>query len=192
MTCTQRFFQKEYDRLQDICRMYVGTELGDDLMQDLCIMVLGDKPDKFDDICQRGELWYYLVRTIKINAFSKTTPFYTKYKKHHDYIDKNWYGIEHKLPDTHETYDDNTDQWTQERLGTIQLVLKDIPWFEAELFKIYYLHEHTLQSLSDATGINKNTINKGISRAKRKVRRHLKEKGEAYEKEGHKKEPWFG
>jgi len=40
--------------LQDICRMYVGTELGDDLMQDLCIMVLGDKPDKLMTSAREG------------------------------------------------------------------------------------------------------------------------------------------
>ncbi|QDP66709.1 MAG: hypothetical protein Unbinned1446contig1005_30 [Prokaryotic dsDNA virus sp.] len=172
--------------------MYVGTDLGDDLMQDLCIMVLGDKPDKFDAICERGELWYYLVRTIKIAAFSKTTPFYRKYKKHKEHIDRNWVGIEDRLPDVHETYDIKTDEWTQQKLGTIQEVLKDIPWFEAELFKIYYLHEHTLQTLSDATGINKNTINKGISRAKRKIRKTLKDKSQEYAQKKQVKSAWFG
>ena len=82
ITCTQRWFSDNYDRLQDMCCMYVGEELGQDLMHDLCVTILEDNGDKYESICERGELWYYLVRVAKINAFSKTTRFYYKYKKH--------------------------------------------------------------------------------------------------------------
>ena len=46
-----------------------------------CVTILEDNGDKYESICER-ELWYYLVRVAKINAFSKTTRFYYKYKKH--------------------------------------------------------------------------------------------------------------
>ena len=90
-------FYDNYDYLSRICSGYVGEELGDDLMHDLCVNVLENNKDKFSELCERGELMYYLLGVIRINAFSKTTRFYYKYKKHkeHETITET-----HRLPQT--------------------------------------------------------------------------------------------
>lgn len=182
ITCTQRWFSDNYDRLQDMCCMYVGEELGQDLMHDLCVTILEDNGDKYESICERGELWYYLVRVAKINAFSKTTRFYYKYKKHKE-RESNDLDF-HVLITAGKTQDATTDTWTKERMQHVDLVLSTLPFFEREIFRVYYLHGHTLNTLSHATGINRNTIHKALRRAKRKIDKQTKaqagNKEEAY------------
>ena len=180
ITCTQRWFSDNYARLQDMCCMYVGEDLGQDLMHDLCITILEDNGDKYDGICQRGELWYYLVRVAKINAFSKTTRFYYKYKKHKE---KESNDLDfHVLVTAGKTQDESTDAWTSNKMQNVDVVLSSLPFFEREIFRVYYLHEHTLNTLSHATGINRNTIHKALRRAKRKIQKQTKEQADAKEK----------
>jgi len=169
--CTEQFLVDAYEQLQDMCRMYVGESLGDDLFHDTCIWLLEDTTGKYEEMCERGELWYYIARVLKINAFSKTTRFYYKYKKHKE-IEDNTIDFHVQFLVYSQETEDTMTRTTKNKVAAINKVLADIPWFEREIFKVYYLHEHTLQTLSDATGINKNTIHKAIRRAKRKIQKH--------------------
>lgn len=177
ITCTQKFLSKHYDRLQDMCCMYVGEELGQDLMHDLCVTILEDNGAKYEDICERGELWYYLIRVAKINAFSKTTRFYYKYKKHKE-RETNDLDF-HVLLIANKTNDQRTDEWTSQHMLNVDAVLSTLPFFEREIFRVYYLHEHTLNTLSHATGINRNTIHKALRRARRKIDKYNQAQSEA-------------
>lgn len=175
VTCVQRFISKNYDYLSRLCVGYVGEDLGCDLMHDLCVTILDDNGKKYDGLCDRGELMYYLIRVIKINAFSKTTRFYYKYKKHHE---KETHTPSFDMFE--QTGDNATDEWTQERMKSAMELLNGLSWFDCEVFKIYYLHNHSLKSLSDATGIPRTTINQAISRARIHVR---KAQAQAHNKE---------
>jgi len=177
ITCTQKFLSKHYDRLQDMCCMYVGEELGQDLMHDLCVTILEDNGEKYEDICNRGELWYYLIRVAKINAFSKTTRFYYKYKKHKE-RETNDLDF-HVLLIPNKTNDQRTDAWTSQHMPNVDAVLGTLPFFEREIFRVYYLHEHTLNTLSHATGINRNTIHKALRRARRKIDKYNQAQSQA-------------
>jgi len=157
--------------------MYVGEELGQDLMHDLCVTILEDNGEKYEDICNRGELWYYLIRVAKINAFSKTTRFYYKYKKHKE-RETNDLDF-HVLLIPNKTNDQRTDTWTSQHMPNVDAVLGTLPFFEREIFRVYYLHEHTLNTLSHATGINRNTIHKALRRARRKIDKYNQAQSQA-------------
>jgi len=67
----------------------------------------------------------------------------------------------------------------ENQIGEVFCILQEIRWFDAEVFKAYHLHSHSLKTLSNATGINKNTIYKAIKAAKnhlqkntQRIRRH--------------------
>lgn len=168
--CLSKFLSDNYDYLSRLCCGYVGDELGDDLMHDLCVNVLENNKDKFSELCERGELMYYLLGIIRINAFSKTTRFYYKYKKHKEHeqvIDF------HNLPRI--KADPIDDEVIRKKLAEASELLEGLSWFDSEVFKIYYLHSHSLKTLSDATGISRTTINQALHRA----RRHVKSKKES-------------
>ena len=164
-TCVQKFLSENYDYLSRICCGYVGDELGDDLMHDLCVNVLENNKDKFNQLCERGELMYYLLGVIRINAFSKTTRFYYKYKKHKEHeATLSTQNIAQPVPN------EVAQEYIKKRMTEANELLKGLTWFDAEVFKIYYLHSHSLNTLSDATGISKTTINQALHRARRHIR----------------------
>lgn len=179
MTCVQAFISKHYDYLSRLCVGYVGEELGDDLMHDICVTILEDNGEKYVNLCERQELMYYLIRVIKINAFSKTTRFYYKYKKHHE---KETPTIEFDIFTA--TGDEPTDVWTFQRMNEANQLLQGLSWFDCEVFKIYYLHGHSLKSLSDATGIPKTTINQSLGRARKHIQKTKKEANRQAKEQG--------
>lgn len=173
VTCVQQFISENYDYLSRICVGMIGPELGDDLMHDLCVTILEDNGDKYKDLCAREELMYYLLGVIRINAYSKNTRFYYKYLKHKEHETAatiNWADIRDKPSDN------ANEEGLRHRLAEAKELMRGIPWFEAEVFKIYYLHNHSLQTLSDATGISKTTINQALHRARFKIKKNKQAK----------------
>ena len=55
----------------------------EDLIQDIAIVILEKPPDEIKRMYDDKTLRYYIARIIKNNIYSKNSPFYYKYKKHH-------------------------------------------------------------------------------------------------------------
>lgn len=166
MTCVRSFFARNYDRLLQIANRYVGPDDGGDLLNDLCVRYLDN--EKVEAICARGELMQYVVRTLQICSFSTSTPFYYKYRKERARI-ASGYPL-HLLTETAEIEEKNHEQ-IENQISEVFCILQEIRWLDAEIFKAYHLHNHSIRTLSDATGISKATIYKAIKTAQT----HLKE-----------------
>lgn len=166
MTCVRRFFTDNYERLLEIANRYVGPDEGGDLLNDLCIRYLESK--KVEEICARGELMQYTVRALQICSFSTTTPFFYKYRSYRSRI-AHGYPL-HLLTETAQIEEKNHEQ-IENQITEVFCILQEIRWLDAEIFKAYHLHNHSIRTLSDATGISKGTIYKAIKTAQT----HLKE-----------------
>jgi len=171
MNCISSFIQVNYDYLLSVSNRYVGVEFGSDLLNDLTLTYL-ENEDKYRPICERGELMKYVCRSMAICGFSKSSRFYYKYKKHNEKIARR-YPIE-ILRETEDAYSVTKQKDIDHKVSDAFSILEEIRWFDAEVFKSYYLHSHSLKTLSDATGIPKNTLYKSIQAAKE----HLKENRE--------------
>lgn len=166
-TCVQQFISENYDYLSRICVGYIGEELGDDLMHDLCVNILEDNGEKYTSLCEKGELLYYLLGVIRLNAFSKNTRFYYKYIKHTEHETRMpEYLANAKTPTPYQ----HDDEYIQKQMKVVESLLSGLPWFDCEIFKIYYLDSHSLKSLSDATGISRTTINQALGRARHRIK----------------------
>ena len=106
---------------------------------------------------------FYIVRVILNQYNSKTSRYYYKYKKYYEY--QTTRIIECLSPDTSK---DNTKkkEEVEERLEWIEEKLKDLYWFDAEVFRIYYKEGFSLSEMQRATKINKNTLYKAIRNVK--------------------------
>ena len=168
MSCLTTFLTEHYGELQKLCRRKVRDN-GDDLCNDICINLIESNNPHILEMCERGELWYYVVRIVSISTFSKTSRFYYKYKKHREFET----DMTRIFPAHH---DDSVslEEVRKYQLKTIELILQDLDWFDAQLFKVYFLHEHSLKSLSDATGISKTTIQKSIAKTKDYIKEEVK------------------
>jgi|TARA_R110002153_G_scaffold1511_1_gene7747 hypothetical protein len=171
MSCVRLFINSNYDYLLGIANKYVGEEYGGDLLNDLFLIYLeGD--EKHEEMCERGELMKYICRTLAICGFSKSSRFYYKYKKHRErHADR--YPIEivrSNLNSETETGEKNVEN----QMNMVFSILEEVRWFDANVFKSYYLHSHSLRTLSDATGIPKNTLYKSIQKAKAHLQENTK------------------
>ena len=175
MTCVERYLSKHYEHLLQMANRYVGEDYGGDLLNDLCVTYLHEN-DKAEELCKRGELGAYIGRTLQICGFSKTSPFYTKYKKHLDQVTSNT-PVEF-LKQTEQEGEKNEIE-IKNQMNAVFRILQEVRWIDAEIYKAYHLHSHSLNSLSNATGISKNTIYKSVKTAQayleensQRIRRH--------------------
>lgn len=65
------------------CVSLVGSDLGEDLAQDIALILLEKPHDpKLLKAIERGEHLFYIMRIIKNQGASKNSKFYYQYKKH--------------------------------------------------------------------------------------------------------------
>ena len=154
MTCAELFIKERHHELLNLCRAKV--ENGDDLFQDICLWALENKKAK--ELCERDELLFYILRMIGISSFSKNSPYYYKYKKHNENTQQ--------FQSYHQRAEVETVPLYEKEMEWIMDKLKNLHWFDAKLFEIYYWHNHSLNTLSNETGISRSTINKSICKTK--------------------------
>ena len=120
--------------------------------------------DRIDEIIKNGDMRWYIIRIMVNQYHSKTSRYYYKYKKYYEYhttttieclsADNTQYNIKQK-------------QEVEERLEWIEEKLKDLYWFDAEVFKIYYREGFSLNQMQKETKINRNTLHKAITNVKK-------------------------
>tara|TARA_R110000765_G_scaffold71991_2_gene139768 strand:+ start:1982 stop:2626 length:645 start_codon:yes stop_codon:yes gene_type:complete len=176
MDCIDRFFIKEREQLVLVASKYVRQNASD-LVQDVIVQIYSDK-DKYFKICEREELFFYLIRIFRLAGFSKTSQYYYKYRRHEDRhrpLDEGSFACEQPAEEWMER-EIQLDLWTAKMMASVEHVLTDLNWFESQLFKIYYLHNHTITTLSNDTGISRTTINRSIRKTKAYLQKTYSEK----------------
>jgi len=161
VTCIEEFFDDHYEELKHISNICVGEKYGNDLVNDVAVSILERDDDKYTEMCERGELLWYVLRWIKICSFSKTTRFYYKYKKWTENV-----TFEYPMHAVGNMTDSYKDLNHKEQLQVIDSLLEDLNWFEAEIFRVYYIHNHSINTLTNATGIGRKTIQDSLKKSK--------------------------
>lgn len=170
MSCLDEFITQRYDDILSVCRTLVKSD-AEDLCNDLCLQLLSDR-EKYEEICKRGELWFYVKGSVSICRYSKKTSHFYKYK-HPREKEKIW-----KL----DRFEYEPTDWEQinereDKLEFIEKNLKKMTWFDRELTRVYYHHNHSLRTLSDETKIHYQTVHQAIRRVKSKIRKAAKRNG---------------
>lgn len=76
--------------VRDIIRnMQVAEQDADDLEQEIYTILLEYDSDKIIEMHSKKQLKFFLVGVIQRQYFSKTSPFYKKYKKYYTLVDEN-------------------------------------------------------------------------------------------------------
>ncbi len=141
-----------------------GSNGKDDLLSFVIEELYKCDQERIDEIIEKNQLTFYIARVMLNQYHSKTSRYYYKYNKYYEY---------HTTTTIESISADNVDytikekELVEERLDWIEEKLKDVYWFDAQVFKVYYLEEHSLNSMAKATKINRNTLFKAISNVKK-------------------------
>lgn len=158
MTAIEEFVQDNYQPLKDAAQKISGN---DPLWEELLHYTLDEFLRKRDveQIIDSGGGRFYCVRIMMTQWKSVTSPFYHTYRKPSSNIDLE------EVSDLAD-YEDNTLHIADR----IKEELAVLPWFDRKLFEVFLTENHTISSLSRATGIPRTSISLSINR----IRRHIK------------------
>ena len=159
-----KYLIENYDKLKDMAFNIAGRKGKDDLLSFVIEELYKCDQDRINEIIEKNQLTFYIARVMLNQYHSKTSRYYYKYNKYYEYHTTT--TIESITADNTE-YTIKDKKEVEERLEWVEEKLKDCYWFDSQVFKVYYLEEHSLNSMAKATKINRNTLFKAINNVKK-------------------------
>lgn len=128
-----------------------GNELWEDLFQELIIILCEKDPKVIEDLYQKKELKWFIVKILQNQYISKTSDFHKKY----GFSQKTTEIIETKT----EIYEVDNDYYNQiVDFEKQKVVFNNVgEWYENRLF-LAYINEGSQRKLESKTGISRNAI----------------------------------
>jgi hypothetical protein len=157
------YFETNYQKLKEISLKIAGVNNCENLLHFVIEEIYKCDLKRINEIIEKKQLTFYIVRVMLNQYQSKTSRFHYKYRKYYEYHVTGI--IESISPDTYEN-DIQLKEEVENKLDWIEEKLKDLYWFDAEVFRIYYREGFSLSEMQRATKINKNTLYKSIRNVK--------------------------
>ena len=154
---------ENYDKLKDIAHNIAGVEEKDDLLSFVIEELYKCDPVRIREIIENKQMTFYVVRVMLNQYHSKTSRYFYKYKKYYQY---HVTGIIESISPDNTIKNTEEKEEVEKRLQWVEDKLKDLYWFDAEVFRIYYKENFSLSEMAKATKINKNTLYKAIKNVK--------------------------
>ena len=158
-----KYLIENYDKLKDMAHNIAGIKGKDDLFSFVIEELYKCDQDRINEIIEKKQLTFYIARVMLNQYHSKTSRFYYTYNKYYEY---HVTGIVEAISPDNTEKNTEDKELVEQKLEWIEEKLKDLYWFDAELFRIYYRDSHSLNSLSKATRISRATIYKAINNVK--------------------------
>ena len=157
------YLVNNYNKLKSMAYNITGGKGNEDLLSFVIEELYKCDKERIEDIVRKKQMTFYVAR-IMINQFhSKTSRYYYKYRKYYEYHVS---GIVEAISPDNVDEDIENKQLIEERLGWVEEKLKDLYWFDAEVFRIYYREGFSLNEMQKETKINRNTLHKAITNVK--------------------------
>ena len=157
-----KYLTDNYDKLKDISYNITNGN-GEDLLSFVIEEIYKCDQIRLREIIERGQMTFYIVRIMLNQYQSKTSRYYYKYKKYYEYHTTT--TIESITADNTE-YTIKDKKEVEEKLAWIEEKLKDLYWFDAEIFRIYYREGFSLNQMAKETKISRATIYKAVKNVK--------------------------
>ena len=154
---------ENYDKLKDIALNIAGIKEYEELLHFVIEELYKCDQIRLREIIEKNQMTFYAVRVMMNQYHSKTSRYYYKYKKFYEY------HTTQTIECISEDKSKSTKKQKEEievKLEWIDEKLKDLYWFDAEVFKLYYRENFSLSEMAKATKINKNTLYKAIRNVK--------------------------
>lgn len=105
----------------------------DELLQELCLILLEYDVNKLQKIYLRGDIVYFSIKILKNQYWSNTSPFWKKFRKSSGFeIDNNF---DYEDLEVEVEIKERNDDLVKARINEM---LNKIFWKDAHLFKMYY------------------------------------------------------
>ena len=157
-----KYLTDNYDKLKDISYNITNGK-GEDLLSFVIEEIYKCDQIRLREIIEKDQMTFYVVRIMLNQYHSKTSRYYYKYDKYYEYHTTT--TIESITADNTE-YTIKDKKEVEEKLEWIEEKLKDLYWFDAEIFRIYYREGFSLNQMAKETKISRATIYKAVKNVK--------------------------
>ena len=157
-----QYLTDNYDKLKDISYNITNGK-GEDLVSFVIEEIYKCDQIRLREIIEKDQMTFYVVRIMLNQYHSKTSRYYYKYDKYYEY--HTCTTIENITADNTE-YTIKDKKEVEEKLEWIEEKLKDLYWFDAEIFRIYYREGFSLNQMAKETKISRATIYKAVKNVK--------------------------
>ena len=165
-----KYLIENYDKLKDIALNIAGIKEYEELLHFVIEELYKCDQIRLREIIEKNQMTFYAVRVMINQCHSNTSRYYYKYKKYY----------EHHTTQTIECISADKSKSTKKQKEEIEVKLewideklKDLYWFDSEVFKLYYRKNFSLSEMAKATKINKNTLYKAIRNVKNYLKNEL-------------------
>jgi Rps23 Pro-64 3,4-dihydroxylase Tpa1-like proline 4-hydroxylase len=154
---------KEYVKL---CKT-IAKDYSDDLFQDLIVILCEYNPEKLEQINTNGHLKWFIVRILKNQFNSATSPFY---KTNKEFLDRTSQIDFSRIDLIDEEYDSSKDSLIEMCLKELDITncTKD-QYYERMMFK-EYIEAGSCDKLSKKTGIYRKSIQYTVKKVKEEIK----------------------
>jgi protein-tyrosine-phosphatase len=155
---------KEYVKL---CKT-IAKDYSNDLFQDLILILCEYNAEKLEQISKNGHLKWFIVRILKNQFDSKTSPFY---KTNKEFLERCLVVDFSKLPDMREEeYDGSKDTLIDHCLKELDTAnCSKNEYYERTLFK-EYIEAGSCEKLAKKTGIPRRSIQQAVKNVKEGIK----------------------
>ena len=157
------YFEANYQKLKEISLKIAGVNNCENLLHFVIEEIYKCDQKRINEIIEKKQMTFYFDRVMLNQHQSKTSRFHYKYRKYYEY---HVTGIIDSISSDNSKDNTKKKEEVEERLEWIEEKLKDLYWFDAEVFRIYYREGFSLSEMQKATKINKNTLYKSIRNVK--------------------------
>jgi hypothetical protein len=163
---------------KDICRNIAkGNQLYEDLFQELIIILCEYDPVKLEDIYDRGQIKWFIIKILTNQYKSKHSPFHKKFRAFSERTTISDIDFPEDPTDNNEDLLNIVDTAIERHLFTDQN-----DWYETNLFKSY-IEVGSLRKLSQKTGISRSAISYSVDGFKNTIKKKEKEMNQFMAKE---------
>jgi hypothetical protein len=156
-----------YTLLKISKKMTLNNTLASDLLHEILLQILekGEiKLDSYDD----NTIKYYIVSIMRINWFSKTSPFYYKIKR----FDHKTTSIDNISSDFLNTTSDQESFEKQQLFDILEEEFSELDWFRKSLFELYLtLGSYKKVSIHQNQPLVK--VHREITKAKKEIKEQI-------------------
>lgn len=159
------YITKNYYQLRKIAKTITkGNELFEDLLHECLIQIL-DKDEIILESYDDNSIKYYITAIMRINWFSKTSPFYYRIKKE----PMNYTNIEDILE-----MEDDQENYEKELLFSIlEKSFAELTWFHKSILQMY-LVLGSLKKVSTQSEIPITSVARYVNEAKKQIKEDIK------------------
>ena len=162
-------YTKRYDFYRSVAiKLCKSIEIGEELVQELFLILIKKDQDLLDRLLKDQKAEAYCIRIMKTQLFSKNTKFYKReisWKKN-----RSTESVKDQ-PDVRRSESDFLDMINAEK---VDLLIKRLPYFQREVFRVYYEGGISFTKFSEESGIARKTLYNTIQKVKKYIKENYK------------------